>query len=103
MSDEDKYRIARVELVHICPHSGNFEGQELEFNYTLRILALHVVGSHALPLDRRATAACSARRICNCVCADGSDLEVDARLQPKAAYAGSGGGQAVLSRRNGEI
>ena len=35
-----------------------------------------------------------------CVFADGSDLEVDARLQPKAAYAGSGGGQAVLSRRN---
>jgi len=66
VSDEDKYRIARVELVHICPQYGNFEGQELEFNYTLRTLALHVVGSHALPLDRRATAACSARRICVC-------------------------------------
>ena len=53
MCDEDKYRIARVELVHICPQYGNFEGQELEFNYTLRTLSLHLVGSHALPLDRR--------------------------------------------------
>ena len=60
-TDDLKYRIASVELVHICPQYGNFEGQELEFNYTLRILALHVVGSHAPPLDRRATAACSAR------------------------------------------
>ena len=32
-----------------------------------------------------------------CVCADGSDLEVDARLQPKAAYAGSGGGHKQSS------
>ena len=40
MSDEDKYRIARVELVHICPQYGNFEGQELEFNSTLTQLNL---------------------------------------------------------------
>ena len=52
-ADEYKFRMARVELISLCPHYGTIQGSELEFNHTLRTLALHVTGPHALPLDLR--------------------------------------------------
>lgn len=52
-ADEYKYRLARVELIHNCPHFALLEGRELDFNQTLLTLALHVAGPHALPLEKR--------------------------------------------------
>jgi len=50
-ADEFKFRLARIELLAVCPHYGYLEGAELDFNQTLLVLALHVTGPQALPLE----------------------------------------------------
>ena len=52
-ADEYKFRLARIELLAVCPHYGYLEGAELDFNQTLLTLALHVTGPEALPLEER--------------------------------------------------